>query len=262
MGDKNHPLITVITVVLNGAETLEAAFESVFSQSIVDYEYLVIDGGSADGSVDIIRKYEKKIDYWISEPDNGVYDAMNKAVKLAKGKWVYFLGSDDVLLDSLGEMSGRLLSEDTIYYGDVFRPSLKREYDGRFSAYKLASRNICQQAMFYPKKVFSKYTFNLRYKVLADYELNMRCYADPALCFLYIPMTIATFNDNGGLSNIWKDVYFQLDKLRLIRRYFPYYVYVISVIRSFILKGLTVLKIDKIAVSVYHLYLRILRTLI
>jgi len=101
MIEKKKTLISIITVVLNGVEFLEEAFESVFSQSFTDYEYIVIDGGSTDGTIDIIGKYAENIEYWVSEPDNGVYDAMNKAIKVAKGRWLYFLGADDVLFDSL-----------------------------------------------------------------------------------------------------------------------------------------------------------------
>jgi glycosyltransferase involved in cell wall biosynthesis len=80
------PLITVITVVLNGERHLEQAIQSVIKQDYPHIEYVIIDGGSTDGTLDIIRKYEARIDYWVSEPDNGIYDAMNKGIALARGE--------------------------------------------------------------------------------------------------------------------------------------------------------------------------------
>lgn len=89
------PLITVITVVLNGEKYLEETIQSVINQTYPNVEYIIVDGGSTDGTLDIIKKYEDKIDYWVSEKDNGIYDAMNKGLRVALGKWIGFLGSDD-----------------------------------------------------------------------------------------------------------------------------------------------------------------------
>src|SRR6478609_6660381 len=114
-----RPTVSVITVVLNGAETLERALQSVLEQDFDDVEYVVIDGGSTDGSIEIIRKYEARIGYWRSEPDKGLYDAMNKAVQAARGRWLLFLGADDVLVGRLSEIVPHLTDERTVYYGDV-----------------------------------------------------------------------------------------------------------------------------------------------
>jgi hypothetical protein len=95
VSDRQNPLVTVITAVSNGAETLEKTILSVIRQTCNNVEYLIIDGGSTDGSLDIIRKYELAIDYWVSEPDCGIYDAWNKAAGLSLGNWCIFLGADD-----------------------------------------------------------------------------------------------------------------------------------------------------------------------
>jgi len=256
-----HPLISIITVVFNGSPTIGNAFKSVFLQDFYDFEYLVIDGGSKDGTVEIIKRNESKLAYWVSESDNGVYDAMNKAVRLAKGRWIYFLGADDALYNVLGKMADHLVDDNTIYYGDVFRPVAKRRYDGKFSALKLSFRNICHQCIFYPRHVLETYPYNLNYPVFADYELNLRCYADHDLHFVYVPITIAVFNDCGGLSQDEEDARFQADKLRLIKRYLPYYVFLISSVRSCFIKVLVFFKVDKVAISIHHCYLRVLRRL-
>jgi glycosyltransferase involved in cell wall biosynthesis len=251
-----QPLITIVTVVLNGGKTLEKALLSVINQDFADYEYIVLDGGSTDSTLDIIHKYRHKITYWQSEPDNGVYDAMNKALTFLKGEWIYFLGADDYLICELGKVAAYLKDKSTIYYGDVYRPVINRRYDGSFSAYKLASRNICHQGIFYPQKVWEKHSYNLKYPVFADHELNMRCYADPELTMKYIPLTIAVFHDEGGLSPQQHDPAFESDRLRLIRENFPFPVYLLASIRFFFIRVLTAAGLHHMALKTYHFLLR------
>ena len=92
---KNEPLFTIITVVLNQEKHLETAIQSLLKQKINNYEYILIDGGSTDNTLKIIRKYNNKISYWISQKDKGIYDAFNKGMLLAKGKYIGILNSDD-----------------------------------------------------------------------------------------------------------------------------------------------------------------------
>lgn len=115
-----HPVISVITVVYNGENTLEQTFQSVFNQTYPNVEYLVIDGGSKDKTVEIIKAYQSKIDYWISEPDRGLYDAMNKGIAAAKGDYLFFLNADDQFYDNavLEKMISSFDNAD-VYYGDV-----------------------------------------------------------------------------------------------------------------------------------------------
>lgn len=89
--------ISIITVSYNAAKTIEQTIQSVVNQTYDNIEYIIIDGGSTDGTVDIIKKYEDKIAYWVSEPDKGIYDAMNKGILKASGEYIYFLGADDWL---------------------------------------------------------------------------------------------------------------------------------------------------------------------
>jgi glycosyltransferase involved in cell wall biosynthesis len=91
----DKPLISVITVVFMGEKHLEETIQSVINQTYDNVEYIIIDGGSTDGTLDIISKYDEQIDYWVSEPDNGIYDAMNKAIKLANGQWISMMNCSD-----------------------------------------------------------------------------------------------------------------------------------------------------------------------
>ena len=191
------PLISVITVVFNGEKTLEQTIQSVVNQTYENVEYIILDGASIDNTVNIIKKYESKIDYWQSEPDKGIYDAMNKGLELATGDFLLFLGADDVLLNSdvLKDFSSIISSRNYsyCYYGNVIRSQNMNRYDGKFSKFKIIQKNICQQAIFYSRNIYKTYRFNLKYKYLADYEYNIRVFS----YMKYIDIDISLYNDNG-----------------------------------------------------------------
>lgn len=214
--------ISIITVVRNGAKTLEACIQSVIGQSYEDIEFIVIDGGSTDGTLDILRRHDNSISFWVSESDNGIYDAMNKGARHVTGDRILFLGSDDTLLADLRTVAPLLIHGDTIYYGDAYWRSRKRLYVGPFTTAKLARTNICHQTVFYPRAVFTKYTFNLRYSLQADWELNMRCFSDPEFRFQYIPVQVAIYNDLHGLSSVRRDLALEQDYITLMWRHFPW----------------------------------------
>ena len=114
--ETDKPLITVITTVFNGDEFLEEAIRSVINQTYDNVEFIIIDGGSTDETLNIIKKYEDRIDYWVSERDDGIYDAMNKGLVLAKGQYVYFMGSDDRLIKNslIKIFNGTLIKTDKL----------------------------------------------------------------------------------------------------------------------------------------------------
>ena len=215
-------VISVITVVRNGAATLEKTIASVAGHRCPGVEYIMIDGGSTDGTIDIIDRHADTITLWHSEPDQGIYDAMNKGVRLAKGRWILFLGCDDELAMNLSVVLPLLQDQHTLYYGDSYWRQSKRTYDGPFTAAKLALTNICQQGIFYPRQALEKYPFDLRYRYQADWVVNMQCFHDPAFAFRYIPHTIAIYNDTTGLSSIQADPVLEQDYPALMWRYFPW----------------------------------------
>lgn len=221
----SSPLLSIVTVVLNGAETLERALKSVFDQGFDDLDYVVIDGGSTDGTLEILRKHESRIGYWRSEPDAGLYDAMNKGVRAAKGRWVFFLGADDLLVGRLAEIAPMLADERTVYYGDVYMPRRRRVYDGAFSSYKIMFTNICQQAIFYPRRAFESRRFDTRYRLWADHAFNIACYGDRELRFSYIGKLVCVYNDHTGASARTEDAKFQADRASLIRVHLPAWLF-------------------------------------
>ena len=162
--------VTIITAVYNGAAYIKRAIDSIAEQTYDNIEYIVVDGGSTDGTVDILRQHSNVVTRFISEPDKGIYDAMNKGVKMATGDWIYFLGCDDYLYPDFSKMCTLLDDKHTIYYGNVFHRG--RVQDGAFTAYKLSKYPIPHQAILYPRVVFEKYSYDLRYKISADHYLT------------------------------------------------------------------------------------------
>lgn len=247
------PLVTVIVVVFNREKDIERCLESVVLQSHANMEIIVIDGGSTDRTLEYIKRYEDRIDYWHSGADSGIYDAMNKGIERAGGDWIYFLGADDTLLCDIGKTAAYLKDSETIYYGNVFLRNANQFYDGEFTAYKLARRNICQQAIFYPKTVFQRYKFNLAYPILADWELNMKCRMDNEINYSFIPVTVALYNDTAGVSTRKKDVRFYEDYICLVKKHFPFWVFALLWIRQ---KAVTVLNRIGLAKYVEKIFLK------
>ena len=219
---------SIITVTYNSSATIEKTILSVISQTYRDYEYNVIDGGSVDGTKDVIDKYKDYISYWKSEPDNGIYDAMNKAIEHANGDWFFFINSDDVFCNNeiLESVSKKILSKKVVYYGDVLMTPGNNIYLGEFDKRKICMTNICHQAIFYPKEVFYKYKYETKYRLYADWYLNIKCMADIDFRFEYLSEVISVF-DIGGTSSSHNDSLFKSDYYNIIKSNFgfKYYLY-------------------------------------
>jgi glycosyltransferase involved in cell wall biosynthesis len=237
----NQPFITIITVVFNAEKSIERTIHSVITQDYNQIEYIIIDGASTDDTVPIIKKYADKISYWISETDNGIYDAMNKGIDAAKGDWIYFLGAGDVMLNVTAKVTQYLKDHNTVYYGDVYRLDYLSLYDGHFSPFRLAIRNICHQAIFYPAAAVRKYKFNTKYRVQADHNLNMQLYGDKQFRLKYIPVIVCNYEGAGISEANWDKPFFR-DKMNIIRKNFSFIVYLYAQVRRLIAKKIK--KID------------------
>jgi glycosyltransferase involved in cell wall biosynthesis len=176
---KEEPLITIITVTLNSEKHLEECLESLHSQNYTNYEHVVIDGGSTDGTLEIIKKNDHRIDYWISKKDNGIYDAFNIGMDLARGKYIGFLNSDDVYTSEALNILLRYIKrypEKDFFFGAVkkhwgvlygYRP-LKIYWSwGFYSSHSTG---------FFIKSSSAKKVgyYNLKYKYSADYDYFYR----------------------------------------------------------------------------------------
>ena len=176
---KSKPLITLITIVKNGEKHLQETFSSIFNQSNTNYEYIVIDGNSSDRSLDIIKQNEDNIDYWVSEKDNGIYDAFNKGLLLAKGDLIGFVNSDDILMPDALKILEKYYNnnpEKDFFFGAVkkhwavlygYRPWKIYWSWGFYSSHSTG---------FYVKKEAAKINgfYNLKYKYSSDYDYFFR----------------------------------------------------------------------------------------
>lgn len=171
---EDKPLITIITVVFNGEKYLEQTIQSVINQSYDNVEYIIIDGGSTDGTLDIIKKYEDKIDYWVSEKDKGIYDAMNKGIDVASGEWINFMNAGDSFANDtvLEKVFYETIKNYDLVYGAI---SLRSEdgnfitsvYPKKFTRYNLmfwGTGVLCHQAMFINKNILVKYSLSYKLK--------------------------------------------------------------------------------------------------
>jgi glycosyltransferase involved in cell wall biosynthesis len=224
----NNAVVSIIIVTYNAAKTLQACLDSVFAQTYPHIQTIVIDGNSTDATQGIINANAAKLHYHISEPDNGIYDAMTKGIKQATGDYIYFLGADDDILPDFSKMANELTDPAGIYYGSVLTRGLKPL--GRVSSYYLAKHGIIQQSIIYPKAVFEKYSYNLKYKTSADYALNMASFNDKAFKLIYLDYVIANFADTG-VSGQSLDHVFEKDKAALVLKNFGVKLWVRFLVR-------------------------------
>jgi len=213
------PMLSIIIPTYNSAASLAGCLDSIAAQTYTDYEVIIIDSASTDKTPEIAKNYSRIVSQWISEKDNGVYDAFNKGISHAQGRWLYFLGSDDILFrkDTLREIfdDTRNLDADVCYGSVIFKNSGMR-WHGKFSLLKLHEINICHQAIFFKKNVFQTLGFyDLRYRIVADWEFNLRWFSDRRIKKRYINKVIAVFNEKG-LSGNQGDAQFSKDFPRLI----------------------------------------------
>lgn len=219
----DKPIVSIVIVTRNAEADLPTCLQSINAQSFQNLQIIIFDGASSDGTIEILKNHNNQISFWQSEPDKGIYDAMNKAVKKALGQWVYFLGADDVVLPGFSEMANKLANPSTIYYGDCLTDkSLK--LDGAFTGYRLTKMNICHHAIFYPREVFSKYLYPQQFTVYADHALNVQCWGDSSFSRIYIPIEIARFKTTGFSSNT-QDELFKKEKGSWIKKYLGKFIY-------------------------------------
>ena len=225
------PFFSIIIPTYNSAATLQSGLDSILLQEFVDYEILIIDGGSGDNTIGIVKSLHETCPMlrYISEPDAGIYDAMNKGIDIASGDWLYFMGSDDqfyckTVLDKITVAAEtaqhHVLYGDVLINGDTSWAKDGDRYDGSFDIKKLFRKNICHQSIFY-RRDFVKGEigyFNLDYKLCADWDFNLRCASKTEL--VYLNQIIARFNGGGESTQNYMDENFSRDFLKNVMAYF------------------------------------------
>ncbi|AOM77588.1 glycosyltransferase family 2 protein [Pedobacter steynii] len=218
---------TIIIPTFNSAGTLKECLKSILNQTCSDLEILISDGASTDATKEVFESFNDGRISFFSEPDKGVYDAMNKAIGRSSGKWLLFLGSDDTLYTDrvLEEMKVYLDKTDAhLVYGNVRivgdSPWAKdgEIYRGKTSLTTLLVNNICHQAICYSREIFSGgLRYNPNYRVCSDYDFNLICASRYKL--EYAPVILSHFK-TGGLSSVAEDPAFHRDKWINIVSYF------------------------------------------
>ena len=203
----DKPLVTVITVVFNGEKYLEETIKSVIEQTYDNVEYLIIDGGSTDNTLNIIKKYEDYIDYWVSEKDKGIYDAMNKGIDLATGEWLNFMNAGDRFYNNtiLNDIFSKPIDiKINILYGnwatlDFLTSKEKIKKAGSLKNLYKGSQ-FCHQSSFIDSKLHKATKYNLCYKIAADFDFFYKTYKKAPGSFKYFNRTIS-FIAPKGLSD-------------------------------------------------------------
>jgi glycosyltransferase involved in cell wall biosynthesis len=232
-GGSPGPKISVLTVVRNCKATLGRAIESVVWQLGDDAEYVIVDGASTDGTIGVIRAYEDRLSHWVSEPDRGIYDAMNKALALARGEWVIFLGADDELKPCLQAVVRELIDSRTVYYGDVEIAASGAISGHKFNRYRLMQENICHQAIFYPRSVYRSKRYDTNIGMLADHRYNIELWGSGTR-FVHINQVVSRFNDAGASSR--DSSYFEPFKMATIRSSFGPLYYAVKMSRTMLVR--------------------------
>ncbi len=198
--------VSVVTVCYNAAETIERTICSVISQTFKSIDYIIIDGGSTDGTNDVIHNYHSNLSYYVSEPDRGIYDAMNKGIDASKGEYVIFLNAGDVFSHSkvIEELYDRIQSEGSmsdLIYGDVI-------YQYSFGERYVSSKDLgrikydmvfSHQSVFVRSEILKKRHFDLRYRLAADYDFLLWAYLNKR-SFRYIDIPVSVVDASGGAT--------------------------------------------------------------
>ncbi|WP_417336302.1 glycosyltransferase family 2 protein [Halobacteriovorax marinus] len=208
--------VSIVTVVWNNKDTIQRAIDSVLSQSYDDIEYIIIDGQSTDGTIDLVQSYGNKIDKFVSEPDNGIYDAMNKGVSLASGDVVGILNSDDFYVDEfvIEKVLDAFKREgvDSVYADLSFinsKGSVVRTFCSKYFHIDRFAYGImpAHPTFFVKSKIYQKYGgYRKDYKLAADYEILIRFLYKKKISSFYLPEVIVKMEMGGASTGSLKSV--------------------------------------------------------
>ncbi len=222
------PKISIITVNKDNAVGLKKTIDSIVNQLYTDYEWIVIDAASKDGSVDLIKQYAHHISYWVSEPDGGIYAGMNKGIMKATGEYVYFLNSGDVFADEhvLQHIHEEKINADIVIGRINFKAyegNYKRDFAMRqphITLFSLYLYGIPHQASFIRKILFDEIgLYDTNARIVADWKFFVDSIINHHCSYQIIPITIATFDDTGLTSLNGEKMY--QEKINVFKEMFP-----------------------------------------
>lgn len=220
---------TIITVSFNAADNIAETINSVLSQSYNDIEYIIIDGGSTDDTIKVIRKYAENISYWVSEPDNGIYDAMNKGIARSHGDYILFLNAgdtffnNDVLTNVHDEIQSCVSNMPDVIYGET----VGKTPDGYYAITShphpfLEDIGCCHQSILVRGDIMRKEKFNTKYRLRADFDLMHRLYIDKRNLFRHINKYISIYDCYGTSSSLKHLHLMRREQLDILGKKFSY----------------------------------------
>jgi glycosyltransferase involved in cell wall biosynthesis len=209
------PKFSIITVCKNAINGIANTIDSVLAQNFTDYEYIIIDSQSNDGTIDVIKRYNLQITHFISEPDKGIYDAMNKGISISTGEYVLFLNAGDKFTTDYSVAAVNSIIEQRnseIYFGKIIWVDVKNKFviTSKHEHIKYKSQlyfeNFPHPATIYTRKVFDRYgLFDLNFPVYGDYEWNLRALVKHNASFFYADFIVTTFFTDG-ISNNFENI--------------------------------------------------------
>ena len=223
---KDTPTLSIITVNLNNHDGLKRTIDSVISQTFTDYEWIVIDGGSTDGSRELIEQYQDYFSYWCSESDKGIYNAMNKGIAHSNGKWLQFLNSGDWLYENntLEKVFNRKWECDIVYGNMIWvKNGVKspRTYTDKLRFSYLLVQTINHQSSFYKRELFDSTKYDETFRIASDWAMQMKLILENKR-FEHINQFI-TFFDGSGIGSQSNETVFH-EKYLMFEKYVPYHL--------------------------------------
>lgn len=218
--------LSVITINYNNRDGLLKTIESVVNQSSNGFEYIIIDGGSTDASIDVIKMYSDKINYWVSEPDNGIYNAMNKGIDVAKGEYCIFLNSGDSFCDyqtlslSLPFLDGTdvVAGYAKLDTGEIGNLPKEITFQSLYN-----HQQPCHQSSFIKTELLKKYRYDEKYKLVSDWKFFIQIFIYDNSSFKPIDVVVSVYDTNGISST--NRTLIDEEHVKVLRDDFPKRIY-------------------------------------
>lgn len=224
---KSMSKYSIITICFNEVENIRKTCESIVAQNYLDYEWIVIDGASNDGTLETLEEFRSDISILISEPDKGIYDAMNKGINLAFGEYLVFMNGGDAFASNQALDFVAKAPQKDLIYGDLRCDTYNGEihsFPDHFRASDLLKTMLPHQASFYRRKLFESYgKYDTTYRIAADYDMNVRLLEIAKVSSHHIPHPLAIFDISGISSSKKYRSLRRRENHRIRMKYFPSY---------------------------------------